>query len=68
MFALASTSAGFWPPSSSSVGVRFSAAAWATTFPTFVLPVKKMKSKGSSKSAVFGSRPPSTAVTSPGSK
>src|SRR5215469_18477373 len=68
MFAVWSTKAGFWPPSSSRTGARFSAAARATTFPTLVLPVKKMKSKGSFRSSVVSSRPPATAQTARGSK
>src|SRR5258707_1228900 len=56
MLAVSSTSTGFCPPSSSRVGVRFSAAARAITFPVFVLPVKKMKSKGSLRSSVTGDR------------
>jgi hypothetical protein len=59
---------GFWPPSSSNTGVKFSAAAFMTILPTLVLPVKKMKSKGSFRSSVTSSRPPSTALTARGSK
>lgn len=51
---------GIWAPSSSRTGVRFSAAARATTFPLLVLPVKKMKSKGSLRSSVVSSRRPLT--------
>src|SRR5580658_1162153 len=68
IFAVSSTRAGLIPPSSSTTGVKFSAAALATILPTVVLPVKKMKSKGSARSAVFSSRPPGTATTAPGSK
>jgi hypothetical protein len=52
ILAVSSTNVGFWPPSSKRTGVRFSAAARATTFPVLVLPVKKMKSKGSLRSSV----------------
>src|SRR6266478_10220956 len=68
MFAVSSTIAGFIPPSSSRIGVRFFAAACATIFPTKVLPVKKMKSNESFRSSVFCSLPPATTVTALGSK
>src|SRR5277367_1784372 len=67
-FAVASTNAGFCPPSSSTTGVRFSAAARMITLPTFTLPVKKMKSNGSLRSSVISSRLPETAATDRGSK
>jgi hypothetical protein len=43
--------------------LMFSAAARATTLPTLVLPVKKMKLNGNFKSSMFSSRPPGSAIT-----
>ena len=40
--AVSSTIQGFFPPNSNVTGVRFSAAAFATIFPTGTLPVKKI--------------------------
>ncbi len=68
IFAVASTKAGFCPPSSRRTGVRFFAAASMTILPTLTLPVKKMKSKGSLRSSVTSSLLPVTAVTARGSK
>jgi hypothetical protein len=53
-----STMATFFPPSSSRHGVKFSAAAMATTLPTRLLPVKQMKSHRSDKSAFVSGTPP----------
>ncbi len=44
--ALSSTIVGLLPPSSSKQGTKFSAAALATSFPFWGLPVKIIKSKG----------------------
>mmetsp|Transcript_88274 Transcript_88274/g.234726 ORF Transcript_88274/g.234726 Transcript_88274/m.234726 type:complete len:366 (-) Transcript_88274:143-1240(-) len=55
-----STTTGFLPPSSSTQGVRRSAAALATILPTRMLPVKRMKSHGSANSAVVSGTPPVT--------
>src|SRR6266851_5082544 len=68
MFAVGSTKAGFCPPSSRRIGVRFFAAASMTILPTLTLPVKKMKSNGSLRSSVTSSLLPVTAVTARGSK
>src|SRR5258705_4417158 len=68
ILAVASTKAGFWPPSSRRTGVRFFAAASMTILPTLTLPVKKMKSNGSLRSSVTSSLLPVTAVTDRGSK
>src|SRR5467141_3658187 len=68
MFAVGSTKAGFCPPSSRRIGVRFFAAASMTILPTLTLPVKKMKSNGSLRSSVTSSLLPETAVTARGSK
>lgn len=50
------------PPSSRVTGVRCSAAAAMTFFPTAGLPVKKITSKGLSTRASASSRPPSATV------
>ena len=50
------------PPSSRVTGVRCSAAAAMTLFPTAGLPVKKITSKGLSTRASASSRPPSATV------
>src|SRR5260370_22158743 len=68
MFAVGSTKAGFCPPSSRRIGVRFFAAASMTILPTLTLPVKKMKSNGSFRSSVTSSLLPVTAVRARGSK
>ncbi|MNE26828.1 hypothetical protein D3C81_1881730 [compost metagenome] len=67
-FAVSSTTVGFCPPSSKIIGVRFSAAARMITLPTAELPVKKIKSKGSSNNAVISSLPPVTILTASGAK
>src|SRR5436309_15944989 len=51
---------GFFPPSSSTTGVRFFAAAVMTILATVVPPVKKMWSHGCSSSAVVSGTAPST--------
>ena len=40
--AVSSIIQGFFPPNSNVIGVRYSAAALATIFPTATLPVKKI--------------------------
>ena len=59
-----STMTGDFPPSSSVTVARFFAAAAMTSFPTRVLPVKKMWLNGSSSNAVATSTPPSNKATS----
>src|SRR5206468_9061344 len=51
---------GFLPPSSSTTGVRFFAAAVMTIFATAVPPVKKIWSHGCASSAVVWGTAPST--------
>ena len=51
------TTTGFCPPSSSTVGVRFSAAARATIFPTLLDPVKNMTSNVSASTVCITSTP-----------
>src|SRR5215470_16927777 len=64
----ACTIVGFLPPSSSTHGVRFLAAAWCTILPIGGLPVKKMKSHFCASSAVVSGTAPSTTATARGSK
>ena len=64
----ASTIAGLLPPSSSTTGVRFFAAAAITIFPIGVPPVKKMWSHRLSRSAVVSGTPPVTTDTASGSR
>ena len=59
---------GFLPPSSSTAGVRFCAAALCTIFPTGGLPVKKIRSHFWASSAVVSGIPPSTTATASGSR
>ncbi len=59
---------GFLPPSSSTHGVKFLAAAWWTILPTWGLPVKKMKSHFCARRAVVSGTAPSTTETTRGSK
>ena len=61
--AVLSTMHGLLPPSSSVTGISLSAARRITSFPTAVLPVKKILSNGMSSSAEFSALPPSTVVT-----
>jgi len=67
-FAVSSTIAGFCPPNSRTTGVKFSAAARITIFPTRVDPVKKMKSNGSRNSSATSVGPPVIATTASGAK
>ena len=55
---VSSTSTGLLPPSSSVTGVKCSAAARMTLFPTPTLPVKKIWSNRSRSKAALTSRPP----------
>jgi len=58
MFASAPMMTGHLPPSSSVTGVKFSAAALATSLPTVVEPVKTMWSNGSAQNAAATDAPP----------
>src|SRR5215469_8968669 len=62
------TIVGFFPPSSSTTGVRFLAAAVMTNLATVVPPVKKMWSHCCSSSAVVSGAAPRTTEKAPRSR